>query len=115
MCTQAYFILILDQTCILVWGGDYVCLASNLGLSTPRFYLAFMEKNSPIFLHGCEINSGCGKPGYKAMFASLELDLGTLTLIAQKTPFEAPPLQWAPPPCHALYQWQSSSNAATAE
>ena len=45
--------------------------------STPRFYLAAMEKNRgvrpgisyhvrpPIFLHSCEIKSGRGRPGYE--------------------------------------------------
>ena len=39
--------------------------------STRRFYLTAveknrkLEKNSPIFLHGCEIKSGRGSPGYE--------------------------------------------------
>ena len=43
--------------------------------STRRFYLAAveknrkLEKNSPIFLHGCEIKFGRGKPGYEVMIA----------------------------------------------
>ena len=34
---------------------------------TPRFFLAAVEKTlvNLIFLHGCEINSGRGRPGYE--------------------------------------------------
>ena len=41
-----------------------VCVEKNR--STPRFYLAAVEKNrSPIFLHSCKIKSGRGRPGYE--------------------------------------------------
>ena len=33
--------------------------------SSPTFYLAAVEKNR-IFLHGCEIKSGRGRPGFEA-------------------------------------------------
>ena len=32
----------------------------KIGEYSPRFYLAVVEKNLPIFLHGCEIKSGRG-------------------------------------------------------
>ena len=49
-----------------VWGTVAYIHACNLvpRPSTPRFYLIAVEKN-PIFLHGCKIKPGRGRPGYE--------------------------------------------------